>query len=88
MYRVVPTPETLDQIAAIPDDLLKSLAEVIAVLELTPWNGRTASDSNPDSWLRYWVFGPSRNAQVNYMVVENKLEVHLLRIQWIEPSAS
>ena len=84
MYRIVPTPEVLDQIAAMPVDLLTAFADVTAVLEVTPWNGRIANNANPESWMRSWIFGPQGNGHLVYMVVEDRSEVHLLRVQWIE----
>lgn len=40
MYRVVPDAASLEQVAALPVEALSAYAEVLAVLELQPWNGR------------------------------------------------
>ncbi len=83
MYRIVPDPETLDQVAALPLEALDAYAEVLAVLELKPWNGRPQHQDNPDAAVRYWNFGTDGAGQVVYLILEEQREVHLLLVQWL-----
>jgi hypothetical protein len=52
------TAEARDQITALPAQARPYLAELITFLELTPWNGRSASDKDRDAPLRTQAFGP------------------------------
>ncbi len=79
MYRIVPDTAVSEQVAALPDDVLAGYAEVLEVLQLTPWNGRS---QHPDAPVRRWVFGPDQAGQVVYLILEEQQEVHLLLVQW------
>ncbi|MFE6861958.1 hypothetical protein [Nocardia sp. NPDC057668] len=83
MYRIVPDPETFDQVAALPLDALEGYAEVLSFLELTPWAGHPQHVDNPEGAVRYWLFGPDSAGQIVYLVLENVREVHVLRVLWI-----
>ena len=83
MYRIVPDPVTYDQVAALPQEALRSYAEVLATLVLTPWNGRPQHRDNPDAAVRRWSFGPGAAGQVIYLILEDQREVHLLLVQWL-----
>lgn len=83
VYRIVPDPETFEQVAALPSEVLPAYAEVLAVLELTPCEGNPQHAENPDGAVRYWLFGPESAGQVIYLVLENVREVHLLRVVWL-----
>jgi hypothetical protein len=83
MYRLVPDNATMDQVATLPVEILDVYAEVLAVLELTPWNGSPQHANNPDGAVRRWVFGPGGAGQVVYLIVEDLKEVHLLLVQWL-----
>ncbi|PSL57116.1 hypothetical protein B0I31_10293 [Saccharothrix carnea] len=83
MYRIVPDAATLEQVAALPVEALSAYAEVLAVLELQPWNGRPQHEDNPSAAVRYWSFGPERAGQVVYLILEDQREVHLLLVQWL-----
>jgi hypothetical protein len=83
MYRLVPDRETMDQVTALPVEVLGAYAEVLAVLELTPWNGAAQHANNPDGAVRRWVFGPDGAGQLVYLIVEDLAEVHLLVVQWL-----
>jgi hypothetical protein len=39
-------------------------AEVLSVLEVTPWAGRSLHEANPDGAVRRWIFGPDAAGQV------------------------
>lgn len=82
MYRIVPDPAAREGVAALPDAALPGYAEVLDVLRLKPWGGRSISDANPDGEVRQFVFGPGGFGIVDYLIVEHDREVHILRVLW------
>ncbi|MFE3195065.1 hypothetical protein ACFXHA_39085 [Nocardia sp. NPDC059240] len=83
MYRIIPDPDTAEQVAALPVDALLDYAQVLSVLEVSPWAGSPQNDANPDGAVRRWAFGPGKAGQVIYLVLEAQREVHLLMVQWL-----
>ena len=83
MYRLIPDAPTMEQVAALPEEALLPYAEVLSVLEVTPWVGRSLHEANPDGAVRRWTFGPDEAGQVIYLIYEDRLEVHLLLVQWL-----
>ena len=83
MYRLVPDAPTVEQVAALPGEAFLPYAEVLSVLELKPWAGRSLNEANPDGAVRRWSFGPDAAGQVVYLIYEERLEVHLLLVQWL-----
>ena len=73
----------MQQAAALPDEALLSYAEVLSVLEVKPWVGRPQHEGNQDGPVRRWSFGPGAAGQVIYLIVEDRLQVHLLLVQWL-----
>jgi hypothetical protein len=53
-----------EQVAALPTEALVSYAEVLEVLQLTPWNGRPPHPANPDAPVRRWAFGPGQAGHI------------------------
>jgi hypothetical protein len=47
VYRIVPNPSTMSQVAALPAEALASYAEMLSVLALMPWNGTPQHEENP-----------------------------------------
>lgn len=82
MYRLVPDPATIEQVAALPDGALDAYAGVLEVLRLSPWNGRAQHEANPDGAVRRWAFGVGQAGQVVHLILEEQQEVHLLLVQW------
>lgn len=83
MYRIVADPETFDQVAALPADVLDDYLQILTTLELAPWNGRPQHAANPDGAVRFWLFGPGGAGQAIYLIDDPRREVHLLRVQWL-----
>lgn len=81
MYRFLAVPEAEDQIAALPDKALEPFAELITVLEISPWSGRPFSRSKPEGNMRTMDFGGHGFAV--YVVLEDQREVHLVRLVWL-----
>lgn len=84
MYRVVTDPEASDQVDQLPLGALVEYAQVIDVLEITPWNGSPHNARNPDGAVRRWLFGPNGAGQVVYLILEPQQEVHVLLVQWAD----
>lgn len=68
MCRIIPDTTVSDQISALPGEALPHLAEVLAALELTPWNGRPHHEDNPTGAVRRWTFGPHHAGHVIYLI--------------------
>ena len=83
MYRIVPDAAAAEQVAALPAKALASFAEVLAALQLAPWNGRPQHEDNPDGAVRRWAFGPGEAGQIVYLILDDQREVHLLIVQWL-----
>lgn len=83
MYRIVPDPQTRQQVDALPTDAYRAYAEVLDVLEMTPWSGEPQHTDNPHGAVRRWHFGPNAAGQVVYLILEEQREVHLLLVQWL-----
>lgn len=71
------------QIAALPSEALAFYAQVIGVLELTPWNGPAYNKAKPDSAMRRWVFGQHGEGMVVYLVLADQRRVDVLRVIWL-----
>lgn len=82
MYRIIPDTAVSEQVAALPTEALASYAEVLEVLQLTPWNGRPQHLANPDAPVRRWAFGLGQAGHIVYLILEEQQEVHLLLVQW------
>ena len=55
-----------------PAEVLTGYAEVLKVLQSTPWSGRPQHPANPDAPVRRWAFGPDQAGQVVYLVLEEQ----------------
>ena len=53
----------MTQVAAWPADALDAYAEVLEVLQLTPWNGRPLNENNPEGAVRRWTFSSRQAGQ-------------------------
>lgn len=52
MYRVVPDDELNAQVEALPNELLDYYAQLLDLLELTPWISEPYNDAKPDGGMR------------------------------------
>jgi hypothetical protein len=83
VYSVVHDDAALQQIAALPAEVLPVYAEVIGVLELAPTNGRPYNEDYPDRPMRELLFGQHGAGTVTYLVLEQQRVVHVLLVQWV-----
>lgn len=67
-----------------PDDARARFDEVLVVLELTPWNSRPASRSNPSGQFRFLPFdSPHGSGFIYFVIVEHALEVEITEAIWL-----
>jgi hypothetical protein len=76
-----PDPVAQDQIAALPADAARYLAEVFVLLEVAPWAGRPSNPAKPEGNLRIMPFGDG--GLVTYLVLEGRREIYIVRVQWL-----
>ena len=83
MYRVLPDDGVLEQIAALPTDLLLQYADALDVMKRMPWTGEPYNADKPLGAMRRLLFGPEGRGEVIYLVVEDLQRVDVLRIYWL-----
>jgi hypothetical protein len=79
VYRLTLDPIAEDQINAVPQEALRPLAELFT-LETGPWSGEPFNPANPRGNMLTHAFGELGLA--TYLVLEERREVYLLRIEW------
>lgn len=57
MYELVLDPIAEEQIAALPDEALRPLAELFTLLETAPWSGEPYNSANPKANMLTHAFG-------------------------------
>jgi hypothetical protein len=83
VYRISVDEEAQEQVAALPTDLLPHYAEALDVLTTAPWSGEPYDRGKPASAMRRLLFGSQGRGEVIYVVVEDQLQVDLLRVYWL-----
>lgn len=84
MYSVETDDAALDQVAALPADALKFYAELLALLEITPWSGDAYNQQLPDTSMRVHTFGAHDEGMMVYLVLEEQRRVVVLRVLWLD----
>lgn len=82
-YDIEVYPEARVQIRALPGKGPTALAEAMAMLELTPWNGAPYNETNPDGAMRQLVFGPNGAGMVTYLILEDQRRVDVITVLWL-----
>nr|PZN47593.1 MAG: hypothetical protein DIU60_02405 [Actinomycetota bacterium] len=77
-----PDPTAKAQIDALPSDAVRSLAEALEVLSVSPWSGTPLKPDNPNCTTLTWAFGRGRG-MVTYLVMEPQREVYIVRVHWL-----
>lgn len=83
LYSYEQTDDVGQSLQALPVELLKPFAELIAFLELTPWAGQPYQPGNPGGNLRKLVFGPEGEALVTYLILEDQRRVVAVSLIWL-----
>ncbi|WP_372659848.1 hypothetical protein [Amycolatopsis kentuckyensis] len=81
-YRIETDPRVLDQIHALPDDVVPELAAVYDLLELVPLSGPPYNLAKPKSPMRQLPFADGREL-VTYLVLEDQERVDVLDVTWL-----
>ena len=80
MYKLDIDPVARDQLNAVPAGELNALADLFAMLELTPWNGQPQNKDNPDGAVRRVLFGDW--GIVVYLILDDQRRVDVLQVVW------
>lgn len=83
MYRYEIVSDALAQVDGLPVDAAVDYAELIAFLELTPWEGLPYSDDNPDGEMRRMVFGQDGAGLAVYVVLEQERRAVVVHVTWV-----
>jgi hypothetical protein len=83
-YRIEIDPPARDQIRAMPHPLQKRLAEVMAMLELTPWHCEPINKNNPTGSVRQLAFGDNGRALLTFLILERQRLVDVLEVLWLD----
>lgn len=78
-YEILTYPEADAQIGGLPAEALDVLGEVLDVLQLVPWNGRSSNPANPGGAVRIWTAG---RLLVVYLVLEDRQRVDVMDVVW------
>jgi hypothetical protein len=80
VYQVLLDPIAEGQIAALPEEALRPLAELLALLEIAPWSGQPYNPANPKANMLTHAFG--ERGLATYIALDEQREVYLIRIEW------
>lgn len=83
-YKIEIDPEARDQIRVLPPGLLKELAEVMSMLELTPWRSMPINEANPDGNVRQIAFGYHGAVLLTFLILEQQRRVDILTVMWLD----
>ena len=81
-YELDVDPDARSQIMALPTHVLTSLADAMAMLELTPWNGAPLHKDNPGGAVRTLPFGLS--GMITYLILDDLQRVDVLNVVWMD----
>ncbi|HXL90475.1 MAG TPA: hypothetical protein VN969_16135 [Streptosporangiaceae bacterium] len=83
MYSVETEEVAVQQVAALPAEALPFYAELMTVLEITPWSGEAYNRQRPDANMRNHVFGKHGEGLANYLILDDQRRVVVLRVLWV-----
>lgn len=78
-YEIAVYPEADAQRSTLPAEALAVYGQVLDVLQLTPWNGRSVQPANPGGAVRLWA---ADRLLVTYLVLEDRQRVDIIDITW------
>ncbi|WP_214103284.1 hypothetical protein [Acrocarpospora catenulata] len=83
MYAVEYGDEAQEQADVLPFDALAPFLEVLAVLGVAPWSGKSLNEDNPNANILTLAFGPRKQGMVTYMILEDRRHVEILKVMWL-----
>ena len=84
MYTYDAVPDAVAQVDEMPVAALAEYAELIAFLELTPWEGAPYRDDKPDGNMRIMPFGKRAEGMAVYVILEDERRVVVVSVTWLE----
>lgn len=84
MYTYDILTEARDQVDRLPIRALPHYAELIAFLELTPWDAPAYRDDKPDGNMRKMLFGPDTEEIIVHLILEHERRVVVLSVTWLD----
>ncbi|WP_061296666.1 hypothetical protein [Herbidospora cretacea] len=80
MFELILDPIAEDQIAALPEEALRPLADLFALLEVAPWSGQPYDPANLKANMLTHAFG--ERGLATYVILDRQREVYLIRVEW------
>jgi hypothetical protein len=84
VYSYDAVPDAVAQVDEFPVSALSAYAELIAFLELTPWEGAPYRDDKPDGNMRIMPFGKRAEGMAVYVILEEQRRVVVVSVTWLE----
>lgn len=84
MYIVDTDNDVDEQITALPAKAFPFFAELMTLLELSPWVGASYDREQPDANMRTHLFGSAGEGFVIYLILELERRVSILRVVWLD----
>lgn len=88
VYSYDAVPDAVAQVAELPVHALPAYAELIAFLELTPWEGAPYREDKPDGSMRIMPFGKRAEGMTVYVILEEQRRVVVVSVTWLELSGA
>ncbi len=86
MYSYDAVPDAVAQVTELPVHALTAYAELIAFLELTPWEGAPYREDKPEGNMRTMPFGKRAEGMAVYVILEEQRRVVVVSVTWLELS--
>jgi hypothetical protein len=84
VYTYDAVPDAVTQVDELPVAALSEYAELIAFLELTPWEGAPYRADKPDGSMRVMQFGKQAQGMAVYVILEEQRRVVVVSVTWLE----
>jgi hypothetical protein len=86
VYSYDAVPDAVALVAELPVHALTAYAELIAFLELTPWEGAPYREDKPEGSMRTMPFGKRAEGMAVYVILEEQRRVVVVSVTWLELS--
>lgn len=83
MYSYDILPEAREYVDGMPIAALTPYSELIAFVELTPWDAPAYRRDKPDANMRKMLFGRGGEGLAVYLILEEQRRVVVVSVTWI-----
>jgi hypothetical protein len=83
VYTYDAVPDAVAQVDKFPVSALSAYTELIAFLELTPWEGAPYRDDKPDGNMRAMPFGKRAEGMAVYVILKEQRRVVVVSVTWL-----